>query len=141
MNIENHVCSLEYSKKLLELGVNIGSRFVYQNSVAINGEEKYIISLPYISLFEEAELNQTKVYPTFLASELMQMLPLINGACMEIRKGFTLSDGIVFGTKYGYSANVGFGFIDKNPCNSLAKMLIYLIENKLVKVEDINSGM
>jgi hypothetical protein len=123
MNLEQIVTSLDLSKKLKELGVKKESYFAWFN-------------IPYAEKWEV--MLQTKSLiglPCYTASELLELLPKFID-----KNGLNYSFGIVpSGEKEWY---VGYNdklnkielknLWDKNICNALAKMVIYLTENKIL---------
>jgi len=112
MKLEDQVTNLELSKRIKELGVKQESFFYYE---FITLTEDYHISWDNSSSKDN--------YSSFTASELLEMLP-----------------------KYTYEIIVSLRWIDiacefleisfkaDNLCNALAKMLISLIENKIIEV-------
>jgi hypothetical protein len=65
---------------------------------------------------------------------LLELLPILNGTPVELIKGADIIEGLIYCCRYfNYDENVSA--VDKNPANACAKMLIYLIENKLIEVK------
>lgn len=129
MDIEQIVCSLEYSKKLDKLGVPNNSIFYHYDDRIVGGCYDVIMS-------------DWEMYSAFTVSELLEKLPLINGYPTELLKGATLTDGILYCCRLSMSvielANLDYEKItDKNAANSCAKLLIYCIENSLIISEDL----
>jgi hypothetical protein len=129
--IEKNVVNLELSKKLHELGVKNKSVFYWGI-----GDYKSP-DLVEIAPYQNEELwTYDKMYPSYLASELMEILPsfiLSRFAAHElnIKK---LGDKFCF--HYLYSGvQLGDSCSDYNIANSAAKMLVYLIENKLIEIK------
>src|ERR1017187_8222476 len=122
MKLEDQVCSLELSKRLKELGVKQESYFYWSN-----------IDTPHPRLvihFERSERSGDFWISAFTVAELGEMLPY----------GFE---------DYKYSSECGLNKYwsctapqlndyayeqDINEANMRAKMLIHLIENKLISL-------
>ena len=153
MKLENQVCSLELAKRLRELGVNKESFIRYYSYDGIEYELIYGI---WHSIFHLSDqLN------AYTASELLNMLPQwintgkdepFNNFRFRLEKvnictGNTLEslsphfvcnyycdstecsgDNAFFQRKI-----IPKSFYDENPCNALAKIYIYLLENGLIK--------
>lgn len=135
MKLEDQICSLELSKKLKELGVKQESLFFW-----VTRDEKFNAGLPtYPEIVYEKSLKHRIAYinceiggSAFTPSELLEILP----AAIEINNenlGLAIIiDTIDYNLIYGDTKNI---FIrDENLANACAKMLIYLIENKLFEV-------
>lgn len=112
--IEDHVTSLELSKKLKELGVKQESEYHWK--VFYNGQP------PELSRLTPDRSNKFVNYSAFLASELEEMLP------------------DYYATHHGEDGYRCFGGekihseVADTEANARAKMLIYLIENGLMEV-------
>lgn len=155
--LEQQVTSLELSKKLKELGVKQDSLFYWTPSNAYN---KYYISDIGYRLTPIPSENE---YSAFTVAELGELLPAIvysygNKDCpyylFEMKGSVELHRYL---EEEGYF--IGYGDIwhdhdlwdviafrtheiaiesqqDKNQTNNRAKMLIYLIENKLMELSE-----
>lgn len=118
MKLEDQVCSLELAKQLKELGVKQDSYFKW--------EER---SGGHVELFHsKATSCAHEYYSAFTLAELGEMLP----AGMSPNK----SENNVYYFTIGEKL---FGC--KNEAKARAKILIYLIENNIIKVEDINNAI
>ena len=127
MTIEKQVCSLELAKRLKELAVKQESLFAWKDI----GEYQVIIS-------QEPSLIKGKILASaFTVAELGEMLSwAIEGKLLCISKDVK-GGWVVF-----YEDNVIGGIINKElriydqvadtEADARAKMLIYLVENKLV---------
>jgi hypothetical protein len=153
MNIEDQVCSLELAQKLLTLGVNENASYYYLN---IDGEGKYYV-YDYYHLPEECEYEGDEI-SAYLPSELLNMLPNY----VQVKDKEPFDNFRIFITRFNSvdeDRNVTNNFIvnyecdsteiegqeawlrrklasniyDPNLANALAKMLIYLLENGLIK--------
>lgn len=153
MNIEDQVCSLELAQNLLYLGINKYSIFYYLN---IDGEGKYYVYDDH-HLPEEFEYEGDKI-SAYTASELLEILPSI----IQIKDREPFDNFRIFITRFNsvdeerkiinnfivnYECDtttcaveeawlrrkLTSNIYDKNLANALARMLIYLIENGLMK--------
>lgn len=132
MNIEQQVCSLELAKKLKELGVKQDS-IIYWYNYSWNG---WIVNtrgqLPY-----NLDTEQDDCVSAFTVAELGEMLPPY---IEKYEKTYWRNFNIKF---MSYMTRDG-NYDDLCPtqggdteADTRAKMLIHLIENNLVKVEDL----
>ncbi len=115
MKIENHVTSFELSKRLKELGVNKDSYFCWRKYAANN--TYYLSDSPH-----------GDAYPAYLASELGEMIP----------PGFSIKRcTLVYEIKYvggeRYYSNIS-PLVEKTLSNLCALLIIYLLENGLIKL-------
>lgn len=120
--IENHVTSLELSKKLNELGVKQESEFYWTRP----GKEGAYVCWHY----EKACRDETKEWErisAFLSSEIGEVLP---------EKTSTWKAGDYFFCRYGLW-DEGSTHVESSEteCDARSKMLIYLIENKIIDVK------
>ena len=117
MELSSQVTSLELSKKLKELGVKQKSLYKW---VDCDGYGKQIV------LSEEAINN--KGVSAFTVAELLEMSP----ASTSILKRTDIKTDTI--PRYYVETFEHYRDSDwnENPANALAKMLIYLIENKLI---------
>jgi len=131
MKLEDQVCSLELAKKLKELGVKQESIFwwklveldvgTFTNEGKLELSDNNVPSIvDKISAFTVAELGE--MLPNYIVS----FSGLIENIyeCFDIRK---YAENLAHGTPF-YSTR------DKTEANARAKMLIYLLENGLVKI-------
>jgi hypothetical protein len=128
--IENHVVNFELSKRLHDLGIRRDSIFYW-----FGIKEKKIAQRCSSSDFDGSFIS------AYTASEILEMLPetIIAGRKMDREHIFELKK-INGKISVCYTDN-GYELGEQreiNPSNSLAKMLIYLVENKLVEVDEIN---
>ena len=116
MKIEDQVTSLELSKKLKELGVKQESYFKWEERDG-----------GYLELYHSKETSCAhKYYSSFTTSELLELLPK-----EWIRIEF---HGKKYYCFYYFMEEEKLELEDILP-NSLAKMLIYLIENNLLEIK------
>jgi hypothetical protein len=136
MKLEQQVCSLDLSKHLKELGVKQESLFVWGLDVV----EGWRISLREIQEPDDkGEFN----YAAFTVAELGEMLPSIiedNGAAdfkqLRIWKHYVLKTDGEWGITYRKTSGdfkTKDNIFDDKEANTRAKMLVYLIEQGIVK--------
>jgi len=129
MKIEDQVVSLELAKKLKELGVNQESLWWWRE----NEEGKYVLRTDKNVLYGQT-VRRIKQYSAFTVAELGEMLPWEYGTVKHIEGHFV---SVKFGIGKGNYFFPDFGedyFPPKlTEANARAKMLIYLIENKLIQ--------
>lgn len=153
-NVSFPICSLELAKKLHKLGIKQNSTFYYLPSL------KYELDKPSIGMkgsFDE--LYHHDAFPAYTVSELIDILPHritiyanepFNNFRLIIRKMLLVPKDIPienYSINYDcdtFDPNDEFAFIpsflfphpifDPNFANAIAKALIYLIENKLIKI-------
>ena len=155
MNLESQVTSLELSKKLHELGVKQESLFYWykdNNEWLLDYNERLLIE------FREN-------YSAFTASELLELLPHritikenepFNNFTLYIKKSFIVKETIKFDSmittyiiNYECESTECRGenawlkrqlfthnIWDENFSNALAKILIFLIENEIIKHDE-----
>ena len=127
---------LEYGITLKELGVKQDSLF-YWTGIDIDGIQPSIV---------KGGLDNLTCCSAFTTDELLEMLPytyykanLLTHKKEEYCRNLDMWDSEHRGQYYFYSgsdvANNDCNFTDKKLCNTLAKMLIYLIENKLMEAK------
>jgi len=126
------VCSLDICKKLKLLNVKQESIFYWGNDT-LNSND-------YFLMYEPVFPNHYVNCSAFTVAELGEMLPceIKNHKLVqifypdnEINLSYNLDEGY-------YGIDEIFQINEKGEANARGKMLIYLIENKLIKVEDIN---
>lgn len=141
MNLESQVVNLELSKKLHSLNVKQVSLFYYANEEIIlhdqikwlSESKEYFVDGGCGCCSEGEKIN--KLYSAFTASELLEILSLKYVECIEIESSYVLSeDKPIYRIKNNSICFDIKNFHEENLCNALAKMLIHLIENKLIEV-------
>lgn len=127
MDIEDQLTSLKLSKKLFELGIKQDGLF-YWCKPGPNSE--YILNR---CLFLDREFCQTgRHISAFTVAELGEMLPIkIKKYSLVIVK-INIKDTEVWETGYEHNIYVP-RFIEHKLSDSLARLLIYLLENKLIE--------
>lgn len=158
MKLEDQVISLDLAKKLKELGVKQDSYFYWYYSVYADEDLKWKV-MQHHRLNMKAKAGKEGLYSAFTFIELLKCIPRkIHDCDFEIIFIPRLhGNGNVFIDKpeiryrtahlqksdpdYKYLHGVSDRNMNSNINSALAKMLIYLIENNLVKVEDINNAI
>jgi len=140
MKIENQVCSLELAKKLKELGVKQNSLFYWET-----GAIKPKVRLSVVTEIE-FKLESTQKYDTsdcrflcsaFTVAELGEMLPKSikyggKNVPLEYRGKNCFGEHLV-AYHINFESPIGLQ-CEKTEANARAKMLIYLLENDLLKL-------
>ncbi len=128
MKLENQVCSLELAKKLKELRVEQSAYFTWY----VNGDKGHLMHNP-----EGFRGFESKSFDAFTVAELGEMLPEeievnevsywvgINRGLGQSWQVFYRKNGTDF-TRYLQNA--------ETEADTRAKMLIYLIANKLISL-------
>lgn len=122
--MENHVTSLELSKKLKELGVKQESLFWWQHFDEMVGAGT-VQKVDYWRVTDGA--YRDGFISAFLSSELGEMLPSINWQTYKEKGKWIL-------TNHQNTIEAVEEFTESN-CR--AKMLIYLIENNIIDVKSL----
>ena len=135
MEMENQVCTLIQSEKLVELGIITKSLFEYCKKI---GRDMYIREVPFIDTADMKEIQS----PAFTVSELLTMLPT-NTSLTKGGKKYPcrywwgkLSDGVLRESKSSNYHTVSL----ENAAHTCADMLIFLLENKLTTIEQVNQS-
>jgi len=130
MNIESQVCSLEFARRLKELGIEQSSLFYW-----IKYKNRSPYSIAYLAHFFRDEKNIVEeLYSAFTVAELGEMLQPFNIVTSKYKKGNKMvwnvyvQDMTMRINKTYEPSHVGYTEADAR-----AKMLIYLLENGLIK--------
>ena len=140
MNLSSQVSSLALSKRLKELGVKQGSLFVWFRG---HPDERHPLTLGLwsggVSAFEE--------YAAFTVAELGEMLPgTIDpeppGTCYWLNSWAITDKGktALWGVAYEEDRQEFCVAEEKTEADARAKMLIHLLENKIISVDSVNKG-
>lgn len=139
MTLEEQVVSLELAKKLKELGVK-------QNSLYRWADPKHIRPMPWlIDEHAAVDTGMADYYPAYTVAELGELLPNIIKKRVEDNDSDTLEDWhlsyepdqighTIRYTYYYYEPMDAITISGDTEANTRAKMLIYLIENYLIKL-------
>lgn len=124
MNIEQQVCSLELAKRLKELGVKQESLFYWFRNIGLRFYPAQKETIKHFNL-----KYSTSAYTV---AELGEMLPVkINEYDLFIKK-FCYDNKVEW--SIGYNGNhILCSCNTDTEANARAKMLIYLLENKLIE--------
>lgn len=126
MPLEKQVCSLELSKKLKELGVKKESYWYWleQMGRVFALADKYEIERQW-------KASSREIYSAFTVAELGEMMAgeFIGACALEIKKEWWVSGGE---WEPGVPGRYKHLETADTEADARAKMLIYLIENKLV---------
>lgn len=140
--LEQQVCSLESAKRLKELGISQQSLYSYVD-MGDYRQKKYSGYKPYFKLvdYDCAKARRYNEFPdeqysAYTVAELVELLPN-----RLVGKNFIL-ELVIFKGNQEYTIGYRGEPSDKNIwagadtlANAIAKMLIYLIENKLMEVK------
>jgi hypothetical protein len=137
MNLTDHVISKGNAEKLHKLGVKRESVFVWVNDY-LNIQEGFQVKLAYLGI--GAIHAKGKIYPAYLADEVLAMLKAkIDG--YRITADAIDSEVTVWKTNRCEDDQVWYLYdLDISLANKVASCLIYLIEQGLLNVNDINNG-
>ena len=144
MKLSEIVTSLELSLKLKALNIEQESLFYWIVNENYSEEPEVIYAPTDYIINSKGELEWPRNFPedcysAYTASELLELLPCsINswGLCTDATSILT-NEGIknLYHITYAdYDKKLMNEISDINICNMLAKMLIYLIEEKLIEV-------
>lgn len=123
MNLEKQVCSLELAKKLKELGMKQESYFCYVNTKQ-GGE-------PHFLTRNVSFMREKNYYSAFTVAELGEIMKgkgMGTSAYSEMWKKWWVSGGKWIVEKQKYETTIEAD----TEADARAKMLIYLLENKLI---------
>ena len=152
MNIDDQVISIEYAKKLKELGVKQHSIFVWE----YHNEQYYRVQyIPYAVV--PNTFNEPEWYSAFSASELMELIPPIidtknnepfNNFRFDLQRSVVVKDNEIIpvflvnyhcdtfqvesGSPFFALKLIMHNIYDAKLEDCLAKLLIWLIENGYV---------
>lgn len=123
MKLEQQVVSLELSKKLKESGVKQESLFYW-------GAWGGGMVLGYEDKGEHADYDDTSYCSAFTVAELSEMLPA-EMLIENIQEHLQINKYSIWAFNYGRRV-VFSGHSDDTFADSLARFVIYLLENKLI---------
>lgn len=148
--IESHLTSLEISRRLSELGIKKEALFYYwvacENPLigSISEETAKNWFLSSIQQVKESKNGHDWEYPAYTASELLEMLPAEITGSDDEPFYITVEKNLEENWDVSYQ-NITPNGAPQWEChedekyiqNALAKMLIHLLENGIVKAEDL----
>ena len=133
MSLKDEVCTVEYAKSLKALGVPQVSSLqwveaAWKYEINTNLEKKIIETKVELVMGNHSSITDIiDVWAAYTIGELMELMPLINGTPLQLIKGATIIEGMIYAARYD---NVCENFTDTNPANCLARMFIHIINNK-----------
>jgi hypothetical protein len=133
MELEKQVCSLELSKKFKELGVKQESAF-YWGRNDVEGFREFEPDLMTSREVEDLGFDALRdgVMSAFTVAELGEMLPVYSDSERMNDKGQRMNKGAIwFCANDDFHQEVKHQYADTE-ADARAKMLIYLIENKII---------
>lgn len=133
MKLENQVVSLELVKKLKELGVKQESLFVW-TTLALYAHIPGLSEGPVPCVMPVYQNENPNAIPAFTVAELGEMLPeraRVNG----MSDWWSARENARWKAQYRYTINTRQEA--NTEADARAKILIYLLEQGLVKVEDL----
>lgn len=140
MKLEDQVCSLELAKTLQDLGVKQESYFHWY--VSHRSDYPFILESKEVNYTVDSQ-DTYSVYSAFTVAELLCMIPMVNGSPFQLLKGYRITDvNPTYCGRYDMLA-LDYSCIeiwpDENAANACAKVLIYLIQNNLIKLNGSNN--
>lgn len=131
MRLEDQVCGLESAKRLKELGVKQESLFLWNETTLGN--------TPWLDRGEKKHFEEVITYSAFTIAELGEILPkeiLFENNILKlgIWKNTNSNEWVIFYENENENEKE-YIFIG-NEVESRAGILIYLLENKLIKLEE-----
>lgn len=152
MNLESQVASLELSKKLRDLGVVQESRYYYAQPFGethIYSPEAVIswgMQEDFYGYMKDIRRNHKgnlppDIFAAFTVAELGVALPecIVNNGHLEIKKHITAKTHLdCWAVRYEFLKQ---SFLFKSLADSMAEMLVYLLENKIITVEEVNGRL
>lgn len=128
MKLEQQVCSLELAKRLKGLGVKQESLFWW---VKVKHDGEHFVKMEgTIAYWEAKRLGFDDIYSAFTVAELGEMLPAGIVQTDKCKKETDLKEWAL------YLAGSKHHVFSDNEADARAKMLIYLIENKLQTIKE-----
>jgi hypothetical protein len=151
VNVESQVCSLELSKRLKELGVKQESLFYYQNQPFNDGTNDIAIVIKEIistnngnsitNTYSVDEFDEP-IYSAFTVAELGEMLTDNFATWLDNEKLYRnyffheikVNDEYLIEYRINDKPSLSPCTKDKKEADARGKMLIYLLENKLMEL-------
>ena len=126
MELKKQVCSLELAKRIKELGVKQDSLCFYLDYEDIRGVR--------LVVDEWQDAKEYKTYSAYTVAELGEMLPdylTLNHNILQLDILKIETDWVI-NYRIGCAKAASIGIRANTEADARAKMLIYLIENKLI---------
>lgn len=134
MKLSNQVVSLSLAQKLKQLGVKQESYFWWVRDMF---EDKYNLE-NWRGQYAEDMVNKDTYVSAYSVAELGEMLPGNDGKCYyQTQKGLMGNRWFCIRKRMSDDEQL-VEFEEKNEADARASMLIYLLENSLINLEDIN---
>lgn len=131
MKVEKQVCSLKLAKRLKELGVKQESLWYYVAQAQYADDEEVD---PIWVLRSDKQSCKMERYSAFTVAEFGEMLPSaikLNGISSAVLTG-KMKNGTCFCGLYSSVEKAQAEYSALTEADARAKMLIYLLENKLI---------
>lgn len=148
MKLEDICVSFEYAKRLKEIGIKQESLFMWFEDSSFKWyagqglcQEKSFISLEF---YKNCFRENAERYSAFTASELINILPgkiIVGDRTAKIIIGKESDEYKVWYLNFGWNIFIPSKeneISEISLSNALSKLLLYIIENKLVSLEEIN---
>lgn len=124
MKLIDQVCSLELSMRLKELGVKQSSLFCWSEAPSLKKSEYWRIYYKGTN-----EIHSELDYSAFTIAELGEMLPDWSESRKRAHQDWTC-------TVRDKNSDKNWHSFSESEANARAKMLIYLLENKLIGIPE-----
>ncbi len=130
MNLEQQCIGLDLAKRLKELGIMQESLFYHYNEPYDDGRDDWVITT--WEDYEDACPSKTEPFSAFTVAELGEMLPI---AIPYLEDGEDDVSFLLTGKNQDgkWFVNYTYDVTDESEANARALILIYLIEQGLVK--------
>jgi hypothetical protein len=126
MKLESQVCSFANSKRLKQLGVRQDSLFYWEDDSSIIVSKNDCENTRYFC--------EDDYYSAFTASEVLELLPPMTNNKLILKIGKSLlTNGYYVRYKQQKKKGILINKYDLSLSNSLANMLVHLIENNLME--------
>jgi hypothetical protein len=131
MDLSKQVCSIENARILKNIGISINSAVLYvDGKLAIPDGDSPKLYIRYDDKEYHGILFKDEVLNAYSSAELGEMLPP--------NKPFTHKDGNMWCCSYGVDFPRCRAEFALTEADARAQLLMYLIENELITIEEIN---
>ena len=137
MKLEQQVCSLELAQKLKELGVKQESLFWWLNMVLVKDNENLPTKWNIVNSEVKAWRDREESISAFTVAELGEMLPKelkIGEYIYDVEFYWSDKEWFISYAKYVDGIHREHEIYAETEADSRAKMLCYLLENKLITI-------